>query len=257
MPTASSGNVITAASQFVAGVVDSAAVLDDSLTASDIAANAVGDSEIAAHTTTKITVPFSKVTGTVPLNQGGTGQTAQGAAYDALNPNTTRGDITFRNATTNARLAAGTSGQFLKTLGNSADPVWAAAVPVIKVGSATYVGNSASSTQNIAHGLGSTPIFVMITASKQVSGANGHIAGSTGFYNGTTQGNSTYMVKAAATIAADAAGSTSSIVEIRDTTGGTDEQVAVCTVDGTNIILTWTKTGAPSGNNIFMTWWVM
>ena len=37
---------------------------------------------------------------------------------------TTRGDIIFRGASADQRLAAGTSGYFLKTLGSSADPVW-------------------------------------------------------------------------------------------------------------------------------------
>ena len=39
-------------------------------------------------------------------------------------PTTTRGDIIFRGASADQRLAAGTSGYFLKTLGSSADPVW-------------------------------------------------------------------------------------------------------------------------------------
>lgn len=38
-----------------------------------------------------------------------------------------RGDILYRNATTWVRLAAGTSGHFLKTNGAGADPAWAAA----------------------------------------------------------------------------------------------------------------------------------
>lgn len=41
---------------------------------------------------------------------------------------TTQGDILFQNATTLARLAAGTSGFYLKTQGAGADPVWAAVV---------------------------------------------------------------------------------------------------------------------------------
>ena len=42
----------------------------------------------------------------------------------ATTPTTTRGDIIFRGASADQRLAAGTSGYFLKTLGSSADPVW-------------------------------------------------------------------------------------------------------------------------------------
>lgn len=40
---------------------------------------------------------------------------------------TTQGDIVYHNGTTATRLAAGTSGQFLKTLGAAANPAWATA----------------------------------------------------------------------------------------------------------------------------------
>ena len=59
-------------------------------------------------------------------NIGATGATgAQGPAGDVDTVLTTRGDVIYRNASTSARLAAGTSGYFLKTLGAGADPVWA------------------------------------------------------------------------------------------------------------------------------------
>lgn len=63
----------------------------------------------------------------VAIAKGGTGQITATAAFDALSPVTTRGDLIYRNASNNVRLAAGTSGQFLKTLGSGADPAWAAA----------------------------------------------------------------------------------------------------------------------------------
>lgn len=66
----------------------------------------------------------SKWTGLVAgIPQGGTGQTTALAAFDAFAPTTTRGDITYRGATTSLRLAKGTSGQFLKIGAN--DPAWA------------------------------------------------------------------------------------------------------------------------------------
>jgi hypothetical protein len=45
--------------------------------------------------------------------------------FDALAPTTTRGDIIYRNATTNARLPAGTAGYLLQTNGAGADPSYA------------------------------------------------------------------------------------------------------------------------------------
>lgn len=64
------------------------------------------------------------LTGTASIAQGGTGQTTAADAFDALAPTTTRGDLIFRNATTNARLAAGTSGYALVAAGAGADPAW-------------------------------------------------------------------------------------------------------------------------------------
>ena len=72
----------------------------DSVTATQIAAGAVGNAQVAA----AAVIAVSK------LETG------------------TRGDTLFWNSATQAsRLAAGTSGQFLKTQGTGADPVWAAA----------------------------------------------------------------------------------------------------------------------------------
>ena len=53
---------------------------------------------------------------------GGTGASTATAGFDALSPVTTRGDIIYRNATTNARLAVGTVGKVLRSDGT--DPTW-------------------------------------------------------------------------------------------------------------------------------------
>lgn len=46
---------------------------------------------------------------TVPILKGGTGQTIKVAAFDALSPMTTKGDLIVRTATDNARLPVGTT----------------------------------------------------------------------------------------------------------------------------------------------------
>jgi len=61
MPQIVSGNVIT----------DEAQILDGVITKADIGSNAVGDDEIEAHTTTKITADASMVTGVLPHENGG------------------------------------------------------------------------------------------------------------------------------------------------------------------------------------------
>lgn len=53
------------------------------------------------------------VTGTLPIANGGTGQTAETAAFDALAPTTTKGDLIAHNGTDNVRQAVGTNGQVL------------------------------------------------------------------------------------------------------------------------------------------------
>ncbi len=58
------------------------------------------------------------------IAQGGTGQTAKAAAYDALSPNTTRGDLAMRGASNNERLPKGT--QYQSLLGGATDLGWGA-----------------------------------------------------------------------------------------------------------------------------------
>lgn len=61
----------------------------------------------------------------LPINQGGTGQTSKAAAFDALSPMTTSGDIIYGGASgTGTRLAKGSDGDVL-TLA-SGIPSWAA-----------------------------------------------------------------------------------------------------------------------------------
>jgi len=57
------------------------------------------------------------------IAQGGTGQSTQTAAFDALSPVTTRGDLIVRDASNNVRLAIGAADTVLKT--NGTDPSWA------------------------------------------------------------------------------------------------------------------------------------
>ena len=55
----------------------------------------------------------SNVTGTVAITNGGTGQTTKVAAFDALSPSTTKGDLIGFDGADNVRLAVGTNNQVL------------------------------------------------------------------------------------------------------------------------------------------------
>lgn len=67
---------------------------------------------------------IGNTTGTLAIARGGTGQTAAGAAFDALDPMTTQGDMMFRNATTAARLAIGTAHQHQRVNAGATAPEW-------------------------------------------------------------------------------------------------------------------------------------
>ena len=67
----------------------------------------------------------TQVSGTLPIANGGTGQTTASAAFNALSPITSTGDLIIGNGTNSAtRLAIGTSGQVLTSNGTTA--VWSA-----------------------------------------------------------------------------------------------------------------------------------
>lgn len=55
----------------------------------------------------------TKITGTLAISQGGTGQSDKTSAFDALAPNTTKGDMIVYTGTDNVRLPVGTDGQIL------------------------------------------------------------------------------------------------------------------------------------------------
>lgn len=63
----------------------------------------------------------------VSITNGGTGQTTTTAAFDALAPTTTEGDLIYHNGTDNVRLAKGTAGQVLTMNAGATAPEWAAA----------------------------------------------------------------------------------------------------------------------------------
>ena len=70
----------------------------------------------------------SNVTGTVAIANGGTGQTTAVAAFDALSPTTTKGDLIVSNGTDNVRLGVGTNNQVLTADSTtSTGVIWAAA----------------------------------------------------------------------------------------------------------------------------------
>jgi len=66
---------------------------------------------------------------TIALSKGGTGATTKTAAFDALSPMTSAGDLIYGGTSgTGTRLSSGTAGQFLKMNSGATAPSWGSAV---------------------------------------------------------------------------------------------------------------------------------
>ena len=85
----------------------------------------------------------SQVTGTLPIANGGTGQTTAGAAFNALSPITSTGDLIIGNGANSAtRLPIGANNYVLTSNGTTA--VWALAT-----GSGATITNDTSTSTNV------------------------------------------------------------------------------------------------------------
>lgn len=106
--------------------------------------NGVYSIDTSATLSNNTTGTAANVTGTVAIANGGTGQTSATAAFNALDPLTTKGDIIVHNGTDSVRVAVGSNGQFLKANSAQASGVeWAAASsapnPVLTLSTVTPV----------------------------------------------------------------------------------------------------------------------
>lgn len=119
------------------------------------------------------------------------------------------------------------------------NPVANVPTPVYKVGALTKSASDASTTQNIAHGLGNTPKFVRLSLFSDVSGVTAVSAQAV--YNGTTAEYTSFRRTGVSTYVTDT-------TFILNTSANADTQQGVVTYDATNIIITWTKTGSPGGS---------
>jgi len=105
------------------------------------------------------------------------------------------------------------------------------------IGVSTY--NMSGTTSNtFAHGLGATPAFVEVTV---LFNNTTTITTSTGYFDGTNT-KSAYAIN----IASPWTGTSSSDIA-RTGTGSSDYNTATCSFDSTNVTLTWSRSGTPSG----------
>lgn len=120
--------------------------------------------------------------GTLAIANGGTGQTTATAAFDALAPTTTTGDIIYHNGTDNVRLGVGSTGQVLTVAGGA--PSWAAAGG----GGSTYykdavrVATTANGTFSTAFDNGSSIDGVTLVTGDRILIKNQSSAAQNGIY---------------------------------------------------------------------------
>ncbi len=128
------------------------------------AANITASSNSTLTTLSALSLPGSQVTGNISGNaanvtgivaiaNGGTGQPTAAAAFNALSPLTTAGDLIYENATpAPGRLGIGSTGQVLTVVGGL--PVWQ--TPSISPGDITltdnhiFVGNASNLATDVA-----------------------------------------------------------------------------------------------------------
>ena len=109
----------------------------------------------------------TQVTGTLPIANGGTGQTTATNAFNALNPMTTVGDIIYEGSgPAAARLPIGTTGQVLTVSGGI--PSWAALPATGATGATDYTFTS--STNNFTLTSSSNQVVRLLADTTTVSG---------------------------------------------------------------------------------------
>ncbi len=96
---------------------------------------------------------LTDVTGTLLIGNGGTGQTTQTAAFDALAPTTTKGDLIVNDGTDNIRVGVGANGTVL-----IADSAEASGVKWSNI-SAKYARYYLSTTQSITDNTNTTIVW--------------------------------------------------------------------------------------------------
>lgn len=92
------------------------------------------------------TITAGDITGTLPVANGGTGQTTLQASINALMTASgalSQGDVFYFNGTNVVRLAAGTSGQYLQTQGAGANPRWFSVAAGLTIGTTTITSGTA------------------------------------------------------------------------------------------------------------------
>jgi len=191
----------------------------------------------------------SNVTGTVAIANGGTGQTTASAAFNALSPITTAGDLILGNGANSAtRLPIGTDGQILTSNGSTA--TW-----VSKINSATAVASTSGTSIDFTNIPSWVKRITLMFSGVSTNGTNiinvqlGTGAGPTFV---TTGYNSPFMTTAASSMNTQLATSGFSVIN-PSAAANLHSGTFVLTILSSN---TWTgfgSCGTTSGTRMFLT----
>jgi hypothetical protein len=154
-----------------AGTVTSVAVSSSDLT--------VSGSPITSSGTISLTLS------TVSISKGGTGATTATAAFDALSPTSSLGDLIYRGASNNVRLAgnATTTRKYLTQTGDgtySAAPAWGTIAANDVPGSAITTSNADANLRLTLGGAYTTGVLSAVTIDASWNGTLGVTRGGTG-----------------------------------------------------------------------------
>ena len=179
----------------------------------------------------------------VAIADGGTGASTATAGFDNLAPTTTKGDLITRNSSNNIRIGVGSDGQVLTAdSAQTAGIKWATPTTrgAIKTGSTTKDASSTTAT-TIAHGLGVAPRLVKLTAVFADTNTSDTGCITIATYDGTTQ-SSGYMYTQTSSGTEEGASNA-----FRLTGRSSHYNDGTITIDATNITISWSKTGSPTG----------
>lgn len=156
-----------------------------------IAANSIlgnstgGTANVTALATSSLGIAISDTTGTLAILRGGTGQTTKTAAFDALSPLTTTGDLLVGGLSgTGIRLALGTPGYVLASSGGTA--AWVATSSIS--GPWTTSGNNIYNSNTANVGIGTTTPFGRLSVS-----STGQLAAATSLFNIASTSNASFF----------------------------------------------------------------
>lgn len=140
LPIGSTGNVLTVAGGIPAWAPPATA---GTVTSVNVSGGTTGLTFSGGPITSSGTITMA---GTLAIADGGTGQVTAAAAFNALNPMTTTGDLIYESgASTASRLAVGSSGQVLTVAGGV--PTWATTAASSLAQFNINVGNSGGTQQ--------------------------------------------------------------------------------------------------------------